>query len=103
MTLGDLAEFLAQKCLSLRVATEGGNWVATLYSGRTPAGVGAAAGPEEAIVRARVDYHDLRRVGHAMTIERTSDGSINNCALANGDVLTNCQMCQNACPDRARL
>lgn len=33
---------------------------------------------------------------------RTPDGSINNCALANGDVEENCQMCRNRCPDRAR-
>ena len=37
---------------------------------------------------------------HDTRFERTPDGTINNCALANGDEESNCQMCRNACPDR---
>lgn len=36
-------------------------------------------------------------------LERTSDGDINNCALANGDEESGCQMCLGSCPDRLRL
>jgi hypothetical protein len=31
--------------------------------------------------------------------ERTPDGAINNCALANGDTEANCQICSGSCPD----
>jgi len=30
-------------------------------------------------------------------------GYINNCALANGDLEENCQMCNGTCPDRHRF
>ena len=36
-------------------------------------------------------------------LERTPDGDINNCALANLDEETNCQVCHGTCPDRLRL
>lgn len=32
-------------------------------------------------------------------LERTPEGRINNCALANGDEAKNCQMCGGDCPD----
>ena len=34
---------------------------------------------------------------------RTPDGHINNCALAVGDVESNCQMCRGRCPDHDAL
>jgi hypothetical protein len=34
---------------------------------------------------------------------RTPQGTINNCALANGDAEVNCQVCRGSCPDRGRL
>lgn len=36
-------------------------------------------------------------------LKRTTDGTIDNCALANGDTEQNCQMCIGNCPDRARF
>lgn len=36
-------------------------------------------------------------------LPRTSDGFINNCALANDDHEENCQMCGGRCPDRRRF
>lgn len=36
-------------------------------------------------------------------LERTPDGRINNCALANFDEESNCQVCHGTCPDRERL
>lgn len=36
-------------------------------------------------------------------LERTPDGNINNCALANYDAQENCQMCLDACPDAERF
>jgi hypothetical protein len=36
--------------------------------------------------------------------ERTPDGHINNCSVANGDEEKNCQICGGGpCPDRARF
>lgn len=35
-------------------------------------------------------------------LERTPDGHINNCALANLDEEKNCQVCNGQCPDRER-
>jgi hypothetical protein len=35
-------------------------------------------------------------------VERTPDGRINNCALANLDDEANCQVCHGTCPDRDR-
>lgn len=35
--------------------------------------------------------------------ERTPDGDINNCALANGDDEHACQVCNGRCPDRNRF
>lgn len=35
--------------------------------------------------------------------ERTPEGDINNCALANGAPESECQMCQKECPDRSRF
>jgi hypothetical protein len=35
--------------------------------------------------------------------ERTPDGHINNCALANGDDEKNCQICNGKCPDKAKF
>lgn len=56
-----------------------------------------------------------RQGGHALQVlqkirrgpspdgwERTPDGHINNCSLANGDVEKNCQICNGECPDRSR-
>lgn len=34
-------------------------------------------------------------------IERTPDGKINNCAMANGDIEENCFICTGSCFDRA--
>jgi hypothetical protein len=34
---------------------------------------------------------------------RTTNGNINNCALANGDFESNCQICGGSCPDRGRF
>jgi hypothetical protein len=34
--------------------------------------------------------------------ERTPDGHINNCALANGEEEKDCQICEGACPDRTK-
>lgn len=36
-------------------------------------------------------------------LPRAPDGYINNCALANGHEESECQMCQNACPDHERF
>jgi hypothetical protein len=36
-------------------------------------------------------------------VERTPDGHINNCALANGDEEKNCQICSGRCPDRSQF
>jgi hypothetical protein len=36
-------------------------------------------------------------------LPRSPDGTINNCALANGDEESNCQMCGGECPDRHRF
>jgi hypothetical protein len=33
---------------------------------------------------------------------RTPDGHINNCALHNGDLESNCQICNGTCPDKER-
>lgn len=33
--------------------------------------------------------------------ERTPDGHINNCALANGEAEDDCQICGGSCPDGA--
>lgn len=41
--------------------------------------------------------------GFKSLYERTPDGHINNCALANGDERKNCQVCKEQCPDRARF
>ena len=41
--------------------------------------------------------------GFKRALPRLPDGSINNCALANGDDEVNCQMCQNSCPDHAKF
>lgn len=35
--------------------------------------------------------------------ERTPDGHVNNCALANGDSMSNCQVCAGRCPDQAEF
>lgn len=35
--------------------------------------------------------------------ERTPDGHINNCSLANGEPSDECQMCGGECPDAARF
>ena len=32
-------------------------------------------------------------------LPRTPDGTINNCAVANGEPSSECQMCEGACPD----
>jgi hypothetical protein len=34
--------------------------------------------------------------------ERTPDGHINNCALANGELESACQICKGTCPDRGK-
>ncbi len=36
-------------------------------------------------------------------LERTPDGDINNCALANFCEESECQVCHGTCPDRDRL
>jgi hypothetical protein len=36
-------------------------------------------------------------------VERTTDGTINNCALANFDDEKNCQVCGGTCPDREQF
>jgi hypothetical protein len=38
-----------------------------------------------------------------MELERTSEGDINNCALANRVDEHDCQVCTGTCPDRARF
>jgi dCMP deaminase len=60
----------------------------------------------------RIVYNDFYRdtrifdAAKALKIElthllhRNPDGRINNCALANGDTESNCQMCHGVCPDR---
>jgi hypothetical protein len=45
----------------------------------------------------------LNKGQELLELERTPDGHINNCALANHDEERNCQMCPGACPDRARF
>ena len=35
--------------------------------------------------------------------ERTPQGTINNCSLANGDDESNCQICEGNCPDRVNI
>lgn len=38
-----------------------------------------------------------------LDLERSPDGDINNCALANGLAAKDCQMCEGDCPDRVRF
>lgn len=45
----------------------------------------------------------LMRAGIDPKRIRTPEGTINNCALANGDYETNCQVCKGNCPDREKL
>jgi hypothetical protein len=35
--------------------------------------------------------------------ERTPDGHVNNCSLANGEAERDCQICEGACPDRVKF
>lgn len=39
----------------------------------------------------------------APLLPRTPEGDINNCAIANGESESTCQMCRASCPDRARF
>lgn len=36
-------------------------------------------------------------------LERTPDGHINNCSIANGEPETGCQICRGNCPDRKKF
>ena len=47
--------------------------------------------------------HGQRPAPGAVEPERTPDGTINNCALANGEPEAECQMCGGACPDHDRF
>lgn len=38
-----------------------------------------------------------------MKLLRCPNGAIDNCAMANGEPIGECQMCLGACPDRARF
>lgn len=42
------------------------------------------------------------RPTHGERFERAPDGHINNCAVANGDPMADCQICNGTCPDVVR-
>ncbi len=58
--------------------------------------------PSDATVASIREAEDAR-ILKVLSLERTPDGHINNCALANGDSEENCQMCDGQCPDRSRF
>lgn len=50
-----------------------------------------------------ISIEELTRERAAFDLERTPDGHINNCSLANSESEKDCQICGGACPDRKRF